>query len=138
MVEFELAFTEVSETSFVHHRGSCGPCLAQVELLGSRAVVRAKAGYVRSRCLEVREGTLLSGVIEEIVKAQLVRIIEPVVDLGRTLDAATFLNWNQLKLVEPTVRLRHILIHEVDRGPVKTLTGNLVVWKDRSPGCARR
>src|ERR1700682_5427111 len=119
MVEFELAFTEVSETSFLHYRGGSRPCVVQVKLLGSRAVVRAKAGYVRSRCLEVREGTLLGRVVEEIVKAQLVRIINPVVDLGCTLDAAALLKGNQLQLVQPAIGLRDVLVHEVDRSRVK-------------------
>src|SRR5713226_4975481 len=88
-LEGPLRFTIVVEAELVHRRVADGPGMADVPLLKSLVGNGAETGHIRARRLELREWGDQMVIIKIVIKAEVLLVIEAVVnpygELVRTL-----------------------------------------------------
>ena len=129
MLEGSLRFTIVVEAKLVDRGVVDRPGMAEVLLLESLVGDGSETGYVRAGSLKLRKGRDYVVIIEIIVEAKVLFVIEPVIESHGELVAAVRLHRYGLDNVAPCRRSRNKL-KQIYSGGVHTLQGNDVVWKD--------
>src|SRR2546423_4898571 len=99
MLKGPLSLTIVVEAELVHRRVVDGPCMADVPLLKSLISNGPEAGHVRARRLELREWGDHVVIIKIVVKAEILLVIDAMVNACRKLIVTLRLHWRTHKLV---------------------------------------
>lgn len=129
MLEGSLRFAIVVEAKLVDRGVVDRPGMAEVVLLESFVGDGSETRYVRSRSLKLCKGRNYVVIIEIIVEAKILLVIEPVIESQSELVATIRLHRVGLDNVAPSLWNRNKL-KQIYSSSIHALQGNLVVWKD--------
>ena len=129
MLEGPLRFAIVVEAELVDRGVVDRPGMAQVVLLEAFVGDGSETRYIRAGSLKLRKGRNYVVIIEIIVEAKILLVIEPVIESQSELVAAIGLHRYGLDNVASSLWNRNKL-KQINSSGIHALQGNLVVWKD--------
>src|SRR6202044_946561 len=93
----------------------------------------AKAGDIGSSQFEVRKGLYYALVVEIVINAQVLFVIDPVIDLDGELGSSRRLGRNSRDQIAAVGRLRNKL-QQINCGGIHAGEWDLAVWEDACVG----
>src|SRR4029077_1180748 len=135
MLEGFLRFPVVVEAEFVHGSVADGPGVADVPLLEPFAGNRSETRHVGAGGLKLRKGRDYVVIVEIVIKAKVLLVVDPVVKLYCELIATVRLYGYSLNDVGSRPRSGNVL-KEFDGSSVQALQRDLVGRKDVGVVCA--
>jgi len=123
MLKCPLAFAVVIETEFVHRAASECPCVGNVPLLEALRQNAPEAGDIGARKLEVGERLQRTIIIKIVIDAQVLLVVDPVVDFHCELVAADGLGGDRADQITVAGRAGNKL-QQINRRGVHASEGN--------------
>ena len=126
VLERTLRFTVVVEAELVHGCVADGPGMADVPLLKALVGDGAETGHIRAGGLKLRKWRNQMIIIKIVIEAEVLLIIEPMVNSQCKLVATLWLNRRTHKLVTAIGRGGDVL-QQINRGGIEASERNDVI-----------
>src|ERR1700730_6629229 len=129
MLKCLLALAVVIETEFVHRVTADGPGVSNIPLLETLCHNISEARKIGAGEFEVGERVMRAIVVEVVIDAQILLVIQSVVNLGCDLVAAYGRRRHGADQIAAIRRSRNKL-EQINRGRIHTSEGNLTTGED--------
>src|SRR4030095_13410736 len=131
MLKSSLRFAIVVEAEFIHRTVVDSPGMADVPLLESLFSDRSETGHVRAGSLKLRKRRNYVVIVEIVVEAEVLFVIDAMIDSYRELVATGGLDGNSLNEVACRARRgKRNKLQQVYCSRIEAFQGNLVARKD--------
>src|SRR5579884_1986634 len=129
MLERPLAFAHVGEAEFVYRTRAHGPSVTKIPLLEAFGDETAETGHVGACELEVREGLQDAVVIEIVISAEILFVVDAMIEADRKLISARRFDRHRLELIPAAVRQRNVA-KQSPRSRIHARNWNLIVGEN--------